>query len=78
MLEMTSPIPWIDLSFGMLEGWWRFDDGRGHALAHQERWGDAKPTKCHQIQYTIRFPKSNARTLEKVYLYFDHGQTYIP
>ncbi|KAK8108961.1 hypothetical protein PG984_014762 [Apiospora sp. TS-2023a] len=38
MLEMTSPIPWIDLSFGMLEGWWLFDDGRRHALAHQERW----------------------------------------
>lgn len=40
MLEMTSLIPWIDLSFGMLEGWWLFDDGRRHALAHQERWSE--------------------------------------
>jgi len=32
MLEMTSLIPWIDLSFGMLEGWWLFNDGRKHAL----------------------------------------------
>jgi hypothetical protein len=36
MLEITSLIPWIDPSFGMLEGWWLFNDGRKHALTHQE------------------------------------------
>lgn len=38
MLEMTNTIPWIDLCFGVLEGWWLFDDGRQHALAHQLLW----------------------------------------
>lgn len=38
MLEMTELIPWIDLVFGTLEGWWLFDDGREHALAKPEVW----------------------------------------
>jgi malonyl CoA-acyl carrier protein transacylase/nucleoside-diphosphate-sugar epimerase len=38
MLEMTETLPWIDLVFGLLEGWWLFDDGRKHALAPPEVW----------------------------------------
>ncbi|KAL2812451.1 hypothetical protein BDW59DRAFT_167804 [Aspergillus cavernicola] len=38
MLEMTEPLPWVDLVFGLLEGWWLFDDGRHHALAPPEVW----------------------------------------
>jgi hypothetical protein len=38
MLEMTSTVVWIDIIFGILEGWWLFDDGRTHAIAHQSRW----------------------------------------
>ncbi|KAF3390904.1 Iterative polyketide synthase afoE [Talaromyces pinophilus] len=38
MLEMTSPVFWVDLIFGLFEGWWLFDDGREHAIAHQTVW----------------------------------------
>ena len=38
MLEMTETLYWIDMIFGLLEGWWLFDDGRRHALSHQSRW----------------------------------------
>ncbi|EED22683.1 polyketide synthase, putative [Talaromyces stipitatus ATCC 10500] len=38
MLEMTSPVFWVDLIFGLFEGWWLFDDGREHAIAHQTIW----------------------------------------
>ena len=38
MLEMTETLPWVDIIFGVLEGWWLFDDGRLHAIAHQSRW----------------------------------------
>ena len=38
MLEMTHIVPFIDIIFGLLEGWWLFDDGRRHAIAHQDRW----------------------------------------
>lgn len=38
MLEMTEIIPFIDIIFGLLEGWWLFDDGRRHAIAPPSRW----------------------------------------
>lgn len=38
MLEMTETVHWIDMIFGVLEGWWLFDDGRRHAISHQSRW----------------------------------------
>ncbi|ERF73358.1 hypothetical protein EPUS_08300 [Endocarpon pusillum Z07020] len=38
MLEMTETLYWIDMIFGLLEGWWLFNDGRKHAISHQSRW----------------------------------------
>ncbi|KAI2642650.1 BcPKS17, polyketide synthase [Xylaria nigripes] len=40
MLEMTQPVAWIDLIYGLLDGWWRFDDGRSHALVTAPTWRD--------------------------------------
>jgi acyl transferase domain-containing protein/thioester reductase-like protein/acyl carrier protein/ubiquinone/menaquinone biosynthesis C-methylase UbiE len=41
MLEMTNPLYWVDMIFGIFEGWWLFDDGRKHAIAHQTVWQQA-------------------------------------
>uniref|UniRef100_A0A8H7NLY2 Carrier domain-containing protein n=1 Tax=Bionectria ochroleuca TaxID=29856 RepID=A0A8H7NLY2_BIOOC len=38
LLELTKPLYWFDLIFGMVEGWWLFEDGRDHALAKPEYW----------------------------------------
>ena len=38
MLEMTETLRWVDIIFGLLEGWWLFDDGRLHALSSQSHW----------------------------------------
>ncbi|KAL8720574.1 MAG: hypothetical protein Q9225_002593 [Loekoesia sp. 1 TL-2023] len=38
MLEMTETLHWVDMIFGVLEGWWLFNDGRRHAIAHESRW----------------------------------------
>ncbi|KAL9619500.1 MAG: hypothetical protein Q9160_005863 [Pyrenula sp. 1 TL-2023] len=38
ILEMTEAVPFIDLVFGLLEGWWLFDDGRKHAVVPAEHW----------------------------------------
>nr|QNC49737.1 Hfaza1A [Hypoxylon fragiforme] len=38
MLEMTHTVYWVDMIFGILEGWWLFDDGRAHALSDEYRW----------------------------------------
>jgi hypothetical protein len=33
-----SSLYWFDLVYGLLEGWWLFDDGRDHALADEGFW----------------------------------------
>ncbi|KAI1393305.1 uncharacterized protein F4822DRAFT_423774 [Hypoxylon trugodes] len=38
LLEMTGTLYWVDMIFGLFEGWWFFDDGRTHAVTHELRW----------------------------------------
>ncbi|KAF5978758.1 polyketide synthase [Fusarium coicis] len=38
ILEMTESVPFVDIIFGLLEGWWLFDDGRKHAIITAEEW----------------------------------------
>ncbi|KAJ0338887.1 hypothetical protein COL922a_005082 [Colletotrichum nupharicola] len=38
LVEFTTRLSWLDLVFGLLEGWWRFDDGRTHCLADEHLW----------------------------------------
>ncbi|CAN8103572.1 unnamed protein product [Discula destructiva] len=40
LLELTRPQAWLDCVFGLLDGWWQFDDGRDYALLHEEKWKD--------------------------------------
>ena len=39
LVELTQNLFWFDLVFGLLEGWWLFEDGRKHALASEGLWG---------------------------------------
>ncbi|KAJ5748649.1 uncharacterized protein N7511_010345 [Penicillium nucicola] len=41
LIELTRNLFWFDLVFGLLEGWWMFDDGRQHALATEYAWDKA-------------------------------------
>ncbi|KAI1741289.1 hypothetical protein F4680DRAFT_464705 [Xylaria scruposa] len=38
LIELTRCLSWLDVVFGVLDGWWLFDDGREHALAHEHVW----------------------------------------
>ncbi|KAJ5734490.1 hypothetical protein N7493_003276 [Penicillium malachiteum] len=38
LAEFTKRIPWLDCVFGLLDGWWLFEDGRRHALAPAPLW----------------------------------------
>lgn len=38
LIELTRNLFWFDLVFGLLDGWWLFEDGRTHALADEARW----------------------------------------
>ena len=41
LVEFTRNIFWFDLVFGLLEGWWLFEDGRTHVLADTNFWEKA-------------------------------------
>jgi len=39
LLETTSPSRWVDLTFGLTDGWWRFADARQeHPLLSADQW----------------------------------------
>lgn len=38
LVEFTRNIFWFDLVFGLLDGWWSFEDGRTHVLADEVFW----------------------------------------
>ena len=38
LVEFTKNLFWFDLVFGLLEGWWLFEDGRKHVLADGAFW----------------------------------------
>ncbi|THC96042.1 hypothetical protein EYZ11_004463 [Aspergillus tanneri] len=38
LVELTRNLFWFDIVFGLLDGWWRFEDGRRHALASETLW----------------------------------------
>ena len=38
LVEFTRNMFWFDLVFGLLEGWWLYEDGRTHVLADTDFW----------------------------------------
>ena len=38
LVELTTRNFWLDMVFGLLDGWWLFDDGRPYVLATPEFW----------------------------------------
>lgn len=38
LVEFSRNMFWFDLVFGLLEGWWLFEDGRTHVLADTDFW----------------------------------------
>lgn len=38
LIEITRNLYWYDVVFGLLEGWWLFEDMRDHAIAHESQW----------------------------------------
>ncbi|KAL2132531.1 hypothetical protein VTI74DRAFT_3691 [Chaetomium olivicolor] len=38
LIEFTTRLYWLDLVFGLLDGWWLFEDGRKHCTADEGVW----------------------------------------
>lgn len=41
LVELTQKLAWYDLVWGLLDGWWLFDDGRKYALQSPWSWAQA-------------------------------------
>lgn len=53
LLEETEQLPWVDFVFGLLEGWWLFEDGRVHAQVSAEHWEkDLRGAGFAHVDYT--------------------------
>ncbi|KAL9112778.1 MAG: hypothetical protein Q9227_003081 [Pyrenula ochraceoflavens] len=75
MLEMTKIVPFVDVIFGLLEGWWLFDDGRKHAIANQDRWEkDLKAAGFGHVDYSDGYLPENK--IQKVIIALASGPSY--
>ncbi|RAH41004.1 putative polyketide synthase [Aspergillus brunneoviolaceus CBS 621.78] len=75
MLEMTSIMYWVDVTFGLFEGWWYVDDERTHAVTHESQW----ETELHSAGYGHVDWTDGARPenrLEKLIIAFASGGRY--
>lgn len=53
LLEETEQLPWVDFVFGLLEGWWLFEDGRVHAQVSADHWEkDLRGAGFAHVDYT--------------------------
>ena len=65
LLEMTEQAPWCDFIFGLLEGWWLFEDDREYVLTPATHWEKT----LHSVGYGHvdwtegKIPESNLQRL---------------
>ena len=75
MLEMTKTVYWIDMIFGLLEGWWLFDDGRQHAISSESYWeGELQSVGYGHIDWTDGNRPEN--DLQKIIIALASGPRY--
>lgn len=53
LVELTTRNFWLDMVFGLLDGWWLFDDGRPYVLATPEFWDKSmRQTGFQHVSWT--------------------------
>ncbi|OKL64463.1 hypothetical protein UA08_00993 [Talaromyces atroroseus] len=71
LIELTRNLFWFDLVFGLLEGWWLFNDGRKHALASESFW---KESLLHAGYGHVDWTQSNSKESELLRLIVAHNK----
>ncbi|KAJ5675962.1 hypothetical protein N7462_008859 [Penicillium macrosclerotiorum] len=80
LVEFTKNLSWFDLVFGVLDGWWLFEDGRRHVLADEWFWEkNMKNGGFKHVTWTGGNTEES-RTLRVIvgFLQSPDDQTYIP
>ncbi|GJN86551.1 type I iterative polyketide synthase [Purpureocillium lilacinum] len=76
MLEMTGTMYWVDMIFGLFEGWWLFDDGRTHAVTDEKRWAkDLQSVGYGHVDWTDGQRAENS--VEKLIIAMASGPSYV-
>ena len=53
LVELTTRNYWLDMVFGLLDGWWLYDDGRPYVLATPEFWDKSiRQTGFQHVSWT--------------------------
>ncbi|RAH64734.1 ketoacyl-synt-domain-containing protein [Aspergillus aculeatinus CBS 121060] len=79
--EITRRLFFMDLIFGLLEGWWLFDDGRSYALGSPATWNNAMRGAGFQQVMISDGPSPEAQTVRLICgfaLECDQIPTYCP
>ena len=63
LVEFTRNLEWFDLVFGLLDGWWLFDDGRKHALVDEWFWDSSMRSAGFKHVSWTDGPSEESRTL---------------
>lgn len=66
LVEFTRNMYWFDLVFGLLEGWWLFEDGRQHVIASEHFWNTSMHKAGFQHVSWTDGDSLEARTLRVV------------
>ncbi|KAL4973664.1 hypothetical protein BDW66DRAFT_153616 [Aspergillus desertorum] len=66
LVEFTRNMYWFDLVFGLLEGWWLFEDGRPHVIASEHFWDTSMRTAGFQHVSWTDGDTPEARTLRVI------------
>lgn len=56
LMEVTTPVCWLDLTFGLTQGWWRFDDTGlrpSYSLLPAEKWVGLLNTEGFETAFSI-------------------------
>jgi hypothetical protein len=63
--ELTSQLLWADVIFGLVEGWWLFEDGRHHVLQSPQHWEKiVRSVGFGHVDWTDgRHPEANIQNL---------------
>ncbi len=59
LLEDTSPKAWVDLTFGLTDGWWRFEDydtRSDYPLLNPQQWQDFLLETGFQSAFALTYP----------------------
>ncbi|KAI9044399.1 ketoacyl-synt-domain-containing protein [Aspergillus affinis] len=63
LIEITKRLFWLDLVFGLLQGWWLFEDGRSHPLASYALWEKSMLSAGFEQVLTINGPSLQSQTV---------------